>query len=228
MVKSARARPTATVEDYLETIHRLERDGKKVIATRLAEMLNVSLPTATLTLKRMARDGWIVFDQHKQIRLTPAGETAAHSVIRRHMLTEWLLVKTLDVPWSEVHSEAHQIEHTLSDNVEKRLNDNLNRPSTCPHGNPLPDHEELISHWRPLTKAPYGTAATIRRIHETIEDSRETLKYLEQNGLLPGAKVEILENLAFNQTISLRTEKGILSLGWALAENIFVETDILG
>ena len=95
-------KPTATIEDYLGIIYTLERDGEKVIGARLAEILHVSPPTVTVTLKRMVREGWIQIDAKKQISLTPAGKDAAHSVIRRHMLTEWLLSRVLDIPWSDL------------------------------------------------------------------------------------------------------------------------------
>jgi len=106
--------PTATIEDYLGIIYTLQRDGEKVIGARLAEILEVSPPTVTATLKRMVRDGWVRMDGKKNISLTETGREAARSVIRRHMLTEWLLSRVLQIPMSELHDEAHKIEHTIS------------------------------------------------------------------------------------------------------------------
>jgi len=217
-------RPTPTVEDYLQLIHRMARDGHKVIATRLAEVMDVSMPTVTLTLKRMARDGYIVFDEHKEVDLTSIGHSAAESVIRRHMLTEWLLMRMLDVPWSEVHGEADQIEHTISDRVQTQLQDNLDNPTTCPHGNPLPGNEQLVDHYTPLTGMQSGAGGVIRRVHENAEDNPEMLRYLELNGLVPGAPVEVLEVLAFNQTITLRVRDRQLTVGWPVARYVYVET----
>ena len=54
-------RPSATIEDYLGVIYTLNRDGERVIAARLAESLDVSAPTVTITLRRMQRDGWVSF-----------------------------------------------------------------------------------------------------------------------------------------------------------------------
>ena len=79
----------------------MERDGDEVIAARLAESLEVAPPTVTVTLKRMERDGWVATEQGKDIRLTDKGCEAASSVIRRHMLTEWMLARMLKVPWSQ-------------------------------------------------------------------------------------------------------------------------------
>src|SRR4030065_2447886 len=97
--------PTPTIEDYLGIIYTLNRDGEEVYGARLAELLNVSAPTVTVTLQRMVRDEWINLDSEKKIHLTPAGITAASSIIRRHMLTEWMLSKILNLPWCDVPGE---------------------------------------------------------------------------------------------------------------------------
>ena len=107
-------RPTPTIEDYLGVVYTLERDGEAVIGARLAEWLEVSPPTVTATVKRMVRDGWVIMDGSKEIRLTPSGRAAAQSVLRRHMLAELLLARMLGVPWSQVHQEADAMEHTIS------------------------------------------------------------------------------------------------------------------
>ena len=44
---------TSVVEDYLQVLHYLTRDGYPVIAARLVERLNVTPPTVTATLQRM-------------------------------------------------------------------------------------------------------------------------------------------------------------------------------
>jgi len=216
-------RPTRTIEDYLAAIYVMERDEKEAIAARLAETLEVAPPTVTVTLKRMERDGLITAQPRKGIHLTDSGAQAACSVIRRHMLTEWMLVRMLKVSWSQAHAEAHQIEHTISDEIEAQMRVNLDDPKLCPHGNPLPGNEYLTARWIPLTKALPGSTIFIRRIHETAEDESEKLQYLERNGIIPGAQAVVKENLPFNQTVSLNVDGKIITLGFPTAEDIFVE-----
>ena len=143
-------RPTPTIEDYLAVMYIMIRDGESIIAARLAESLEVAPPTVTVTLKRMERDGWIINHGRKGITLTDEGMKAAQSVIRRHMLTEWMLARMLNVPWSRIYKEAHNIEHTISDDIEARMSTNLDDPQLCPHGNPLPGYEHITSEWVPL------------------------------------------------------------------------------
>ena len=217
------SRPTPTIEDYLAIIFEMERDGEEVIAVRLAESLEVAPPTVSMTLKRMERDGWIATTPKKGIHLTKTGSHAANSIIRRHMLTEWMLTRMLKIPWSRVHAEADQIEHTISGEIETQMRTNLDDPQCCPHGNPLPGYEHVAANWRPLTSIIPGEKVIIRRIHETAEDNYELLKFLETNGIVPGAKVEVIEVLSFNQTINLKLDKKKVTLGFATAKYISVE-----
>ena len=216
-------RPTHTVEDYLMTMHVMERDYGEIIAARLAEMLNVTPATVAMTLKRMERDNWITGTGRKAIHLTETGRSAAHSVTRRHMLTEWLLVKILKVPILQVHDEAHGIEHAISQQLEQRLIDILNHPQTCPHGNPLPGCEHVTQSWVPLTELSVGARVTIRRIHEFAEDNAELLKFLVEHKIMPGTTVEIAEVLPFNQTITIHQGSQPITLGFSTARFIFAE-----
>jgi len=183
--------PTATVEDYLGIIYTLQRDGEVVIGARLAEILEVSPPTVTVTLKRMLRDGWVAIDDKKHITLTPSGLEAARSVLRRHMLTEWLLSRVLHIPLSELHEEAHKIEHTLSPMVEAQLVASMDNPEVCPHGNPLPGQETASEKWKPLTAFEAGCTVIVRRMHELIEEDYETLSRLDRLGIQPGNQIQI-------------------------------------
>lgn len=216
-------KPTPTVEDYLQVIHRMERDGHRVIAARLAEVLDVSMPTVTLTLKRMLRDGWIEMNARKEVRLTIAGQQAAQTAVRRHMLAEWLLVRMLNIPWSEAHSEADQIEHTISERVETQMDSNLDYPATCPHGNPLPGFEETTRDWVALTGLDPGARIIIRRVHESIEEKPEALRYIERIGLLPETTAEVLEVQPINQIVRLRVGEEVCAVGWAIASQVFAE-----
>src|SRR4030066_249011 len=211
---SAESRPTPTIEDYLAIMYVMERDGEEIIAARLAESLEVTPPTVTVTLKRMERDGWIEVEGHKNIHLTEPGCEAASSVIRRHMLTEWMLARMLKVPWSEVHTEAHAIEHSISDDIENKMRQNFDDPQLCPHGNPLPGNAYVTALWKPLTQLQAGEQVVIRRIHEMAESDSDLMQYLEINGVIPGTKAEVYEVLPFNQTLTLSVDDQKVVLGF--------------
>ncbi|OGN75615.1 MAG: hypothetical protein A2X25_07840 [Chloroflexi bacterium GWB2_49_20] len=206
------------------TMQVMERDQGEIVAARLAEELNVTPATVAMTLKRMERDNWIDGKgRHKGIHLTETGRKAAYSVVRRHMLTEWLLLKILKLPMLEIHAEAHNIEHAISPQLEERLVDILNNPQVCPHGNPFPGCEEATLAWTPLTEIESGARVVVHRVHELAENNQELLGYLIQNGILPGAQAEVSEVLPFNQTLTIKVDGKTCTLGFSAARYIFVE-----
>jgi len=219
---------SATIEDYLGVMFIMQRDGEPVVGARLAELLGVTPPTVTNTLKRMVRDGLVVMksqpgETQEGPHLTEHGLAMAKSVMRRHMLTEWMLVRMLNVSWSHTHSEAHHIEHSISAAIEEQMRTSLDAPKLCPHGNPLPGYEYMTAGWKPLSDMAAGQQVIIRRIHETAEDVPDLLNFLETNGIIPGKAVEVAEVLPFNQTLTLLVDSQRVTLGFTTAHYIYVE-----
>jgi len=211
---------SSTIENYLSLMYVLERDKEPILGVRLAQLLKVTPPTVTNTLKRMVRDGLISMDQ-KGTHLTKAGKQAARTVVRRHMLTEWMMARML--PWSKLHNEAHNLEHAISTEVEVALFEELGHPQTCPHGNPLPGCEESTASWIRLTHVSPNERVTLRRVHELAEYNLDLLAFLEGKGLTPGAEITVQEVLPFNQTVSVTIGGEAVTLGFASASYLFVE-----
>ncbi len=206
------------------TMHVLERDHGEIVAARLAEILQVTPATVAMTLKRMQRDNWIAGRGRQEgVHLTATGRAAADSVVRRHMLIEWLLLKVLKVPFLQIHAEAHNLEHAISPLLEERLVDILHNPKFCPHGNPFPGCEAAAQQWKPLAELPAGAQGVMRRLHEFGEEDQALLKFLHDNGLMPGAGIKVLEVLTFNQTMTLQVGEKQVMLGFAPARYVYVE-----
>ncbi len=192
---------TPTLEDYLGLIYLLQRDGETVIGARLAERLGVSRPTVTVTLQRMERAGLLTLNERKEVSLTPAGLEAAQDLLRRHMLAERLLHDVLGLPWHQVHEEADRLEHHFSPAAVAQMEGLFNQPLACPHGNPMPGEVPLPS--VPLDQVAAGATAVIVRIVEEAEEQSDLLAFLEENGLLPGARLRVLSCRPYNQTMSI-------------------------
>jgi DtxR family Mn-dependent transcriptional regulator len=213
---------STTVEDYLSLIYVMERDNIPVVGSHLAELLGVSAPTVTNTLKRMVRDGLVTMHENGT-RLTEDGWESARTVVRRHMLTEWMMVRRL--PWSKLHGEAHNLEHAISAESEAALLEELGHPLTCPHGNPLPGEEEAVAGWIPLTEIAAGQKVIIRRIHELAEQNSDLMGFLEKNGVMTDVQATVSEILPFNQTLTLHVQGHDVALGFAAAKFVHVEKD---
>jgi DtxR family Mn-dependent transcriptional regulator len=207
------------VEDYLEEIKRLEEDGERITATVLARILEVSLPSASEMLKRLAGEGYLTREQGGAILLTPEGRRLAHTMLRRHRLVECLLVEKLGMAWHEVHGEAHRIEHAISARVEEALAKALDYPDYCPHGHPIcpVDLREL----RRLTEVEIGGQGTVAQISEIKE---EVLPYLDQMGVRPGIELRVKDVAPLEGPISVETQEGVSSIGRELASLVRVTT----
>ena len=218
---------TATVEDYLVVLYVWERDSRPAHASLLATQIGVSQPTAGATIKRMVRDGWVIVEEHKVLRLTAQGRQKARSVIRRHFIIERLLRDILGVPWSRLHQEAHALEHVISEETLMLMEEKLHHPGTCPHGNPMPGNEMAVAQWIRLIDMKAGQQGVIRRIHELAEDTPDLMSFLEQRALMPGATITILEVQTFNQTMTVIVNGAQVVLGLAMAQSIFAQTALM-
>ena len=133
-----------TVENYVKTIHQIAAreagtDGLSVVSTgQIAKEMGVSPGTVSGMIKTLTEAGLTTHTPYEGVRLTEPGARLALKVIRRHRLLETFLVRTLNMPWDEVHEEAEHMEHAVSDRLIDRLDDYLNLPVVDPHGDPIP------------------------------------------------------------------------------------------
>ena len=206
------------VEDYLEEIKRLEEDGERITATVLARTLEVSLPSASEMLKRLAGEGYLMRERGGAIELTPEGRRLAHTILRRHRLVECLLVDKLGMAWHEVHAEAHKIEHAISARVEEAMAKALDYPDYCPHGHPICPVD--LRRTRRLSELDAGERGEVVQISE----KEEVLPYLDQMGVRPGAEVAIKDVTPNEGPMTVETGQGITSVGRELASLVRVTT----
>src|SRR6266550_832875 len=136
--------PSEVVSRYLEAIYYMWSENEPLRSARLADWLGVSRPTVAVGLRRMTRDGLVRMNVRKEIELTAAGMTAAESIVRRHRIMERWLTDALGLDWVTADAEAARLEHAVSEVVERRLFEVLGRPTTCPHGNPIPGYSKAM------------------------------------------------------------------------------------
>src|SRR5690606_18983230 len=132
-----------TTEMYLRTIFELEEENIIPLRARISERLGHSGPTVSQTVGRMERDGLVVVEDDRHLRLTAEGREKAVNVMRKHRLAERLLADVIGLDWALVHDEACRWEHVMSEQVEKRLLELLDHPTHSPYGNPIPGLEQL-------------------------------------------------------------------------------------
>ncbi|WP_026917756.1 metal-dependent transcriptional regulator [Gordonia shandongensis] len=186
-----------TTEMYLRTIYDLEEEGIVPLRARIAERLEQSGPTVSQTVARMERDGLLRVAGDRHLELTEKGRNLAVSVMRKHRLAERLLVDVIGLPWDQVHDEACRWEHVMSEEVERRLVEVLDNPTTSPYGNPIPGldllgleltavEDEAVR----LVDLPQGeSAVVIARMSEHAQSDPEVISDLRRGGIVPNARV---------------------------------------
>lgn len=187
-----RADPNVVTELLEVLLDRGER-GEPCRREDLPAALGVPTTDVEVALAALAGEDAVV-ERDGEVALTAAGRDLAAVAVRRHRLTERLLLDVIGLEWWKVHHEAERWEGVISDEVEWRIIDLLGDPGTCPHGNPIPgsanrpDQTEAVR----LDRAPVGPVRVVR-ISETLEADDEALQLLEGCGFVPGRDAEIKE-----------------------------------
>ena len=70
--------------------------------------------------------------------LTEKGVQEAERIVRFHRLFELYLADVLKTPHEKVHTEAEEMEHSLTDSLEEKLTEFLNHPEKDPHDQWIP------------------------------------------------------------------------------------------
>src|SRR3989454_4759435 len=156
--------PSEVVSHYLEAIYYMWSEGEPLRSARLADWLGVSRPTVTVALRRMGGYGMVRMNGRKEIELTPSGRRAAEAIVRRHRIMERWLTDGLGLDWVTADEEAARLEHAVSEVVERRLYEVIGRPTTCPHGNPIPGYSKPLPNELRLANMKPRTKATVSRV----------------------------------------------------------------
>lgn len=219
--------PSSTVEDYIKRLYcEQESDPNSLVPMgRLAEVMNVVPGTATAMIKALDDSGLVRYEPREGARLTPGGEKLALHVLRRHRLVELFLCQTLGLNWAEVHDEAEQLEHSMSDKVIERIDALLGYPRVDPHGAPIPCADGTIA-LQSLKSLSTCAAGQTYKIVRVVDTDAPFLQFAEKHGLLPESLVTVKarEESADAIVIHSHSRNRSCTLGISAAGKLFVES----
>jgi DtxR family transcriptional regulator, iron-dependent repressor len=211
---------TVSKEDYLKAIAEAESEEGAAIAVTIARWLDVSPPAVALALRRLRRDKLVQVNPKGRIMLTAAGRKISDKLRFRHHLVERMLHEILGMEWYKVHAEAERLEHSVSEDMERRLVEKLGRDGLCPHGNRIDksaaDRRKLGL--QQLWEAEPGSQVRVDSMHER---DRKLLEYFDRLGIRPGARLKVVGR-NYDGTLSLRLNKRPTILGEAAARKVWV------
>jgi DtxR family Mn-dependent transcriptional regulator len=216
---------TSTVEDYLKCILlEQQRDPAVLVSMRqISAALSVAPGTVTSMVKALADSGLLTYEPYSGVRLTDSGSQLALHVLRRHRLIELFLVRVMGMELSEVHAEAEELEHAVSEQLVNRMDEMLGFPAVDPHGDPIPTPSGTVIEidLPSLTECRLGEPLRVARIGD---QSREFLQLIERRKLLPGSQLAVEKRDEAADNVELRLDSGEpLHLGFRAASKIFVE-----
>ena len=180
---------SASGQDYLKAIWSLgEWSADPVTPSALANRVGVRLSTASDAIRKLAGRGLVEHARYGTVTLTAAGRAQALTMVRRHRLIETFLVETLGYRWDQVHAEAENLEHAVSEFLIDRIDEFLRFPEFDPHGDPIPRADGLIHRLEAiqLSLLKPDQPAVVRRIRD---DDAQLLRFLASRGIGVGTEL---------------------------------------
>src|SRR5687767_5374744 len=215
---------TISIQDYLKNIYELTENGETASTNALAKKLNISPPSVTGMVQKLAsaKPALVEYQKHQGVTLTKEGRKAALEVIRHHRLLEAWLVQTLGYSWDEVHEEAERLEHVISEDFERRIAAAMGHPVRDPHGELIPteDLKMPLDDSTPLSALRPQQAATIQRVKASNPD---LLRHLEELGLVPGARIEVKDYSPYDHNLTVKIGRKTSVLALNITSQIFIE-----
>ncbi|TRO52985.1 metal-dependent transcriptional regulator [Candidatus Bathyarchaeota archaeon] len=228
-------------QDYLKAVYDHSRNGEAVSTTDISKTLKVAPASVTEMLKKMSAKGYVNYSPYHGSTLTEKGTKEAKKVARKHRLLERFLSDVLHIKGDQVHTQACEMEHALSDEAEESLCRFLKHPDKCP------DDGKII----PACTLPFKTCEECIQLHNKgleevgkrkqnllsicevksgstvkvsfIRGGHRVLQRLLDMGLTPGTTIKVERCAPFNGPIEICVRGSKLALGRGIADNVFVE-----
>jgi DtxR family transcriptional regulator, Mn-dependent transcriptional regulator len=207
---------------YAAEIYRLQQDHDQVSLSLLTSQVESSAQAISTMVKRLNKNGYLVHEPYRGVRLTPAGETIAMPALRRHRLTEVFLVKVMKYDWASAHELSDVFERGVNDELEDRMDELAGHPTRCPHGEPIPSKDGVMPQVvdMPLVDVPSGSDCVVSRVRT---HNMEELHYIAELGLVPGMPFHLLSCAPFKGPLRLQMKPTDHIIGYELSQSIWVE-----
>ncbi len=210
-----------SVQDYIKAIYELEVAQKRPSTKSVADLLGVQMASVTGMVKYLAAEGFVKHVPYRGFKVTQKGRGVALRMLRRHRLIELFLVQTLGLGWDEVHADAEQMEHAVSDRLIERIYGYLGQPQFDPHGSPIPTADGKVAAGRriPIAQLKAGHKGIVAE----VEDRDPVfLRYVSSLGIKIGSTVRVIAKEPYGGPVRLRLGKRNILMGVEAAERVRV------
>lgn len=210
-----------SVQNFLKAVYALQQSDERVSTNALADALAIKAPSVTDMARQLEAEQLIDYEKYRGVRLTTSGRELALKVLRRHRLIELYLVEELGYALHEVHEEAEELEHHVSDRFVEAIAHKLGDPELDPHGDPIPSIHGTIARrdLLPLSELSPGQQATVARFKS---DNSDMLEHILDRGFKLESEVEVVARDPFDGPVTVRLNGEERVIGCLVAANILV------
>ena len=215
---------TLAEENYLKAILSISfYENNKVSTSAIAQEIGTTAASVSDMLKKLQEKKLIKYKKYQGVELSKKGKKTAINILRKHRLWETFLVKNLGFNWGEVHEIAEQLEHIKSTKLVEKLDNYLGSPNFDPHGEPIPTKDGRLptSNTVSLNKLMTGNKGMVMGV--TL-DEKSFLDYLTKLNINIGVKIEILEKIYFDKSISIKIKNKVLHISNDVAKHLLIKT----
>lgn len=205
-------------DDYILAIYDLIEKKETATNKKIAEILGIKAASVSEMLKKLVEEGE-VYTENKSILLTETGKMRARALLTKHRLWELFLVEYLGYSWQNVHQDAKALEYVTSNGLKDRLNEFLNKPMHCPHGNEIYENHPDTDKLKKLSEVSKGISC---RLHK-VEDDRDLIEYLEEKKIALGDEFVVKDIDNFDDSILVSSESEDKHIAGKAAVRMMVE-----
>src|SRR5687767_13238255 len=212
---------------YAAEIYRLQQDHEQVSLSLLTSHVESSAQAISTMVKRLNKNGYLVHEPYRGVRLTDDGIKIALPSLRRHRLTEVFLVKVMKYDWASAHELSDVFERGVNDELEDRIDELAGHPMRCPHGEPIPSKDGVMPVVRDesLANVPSGSDCIVSRVR--THDSGK-LRYIAELGLTPETPFHLLSCAPYQGPLRLQMKPHDHIIGHELSKTIWVRVERQG
>lgn len=116
------------------------RNGRKARIKDIKNQLdldnyhNISYSTIDSCIKRLEKEGYVLWKKYKPVLLTNKGKNVTKELIRHAQLLELFLFNELGLNAQEAHNESEKFNFLFSCSVISKIYEKYKHPEKCPCG----------------------------------------------------------------------------------------------
>ncbi|MFX0014375.1 MAG: metal-dependent transcriptional regulator [Promethearchaeota archaeon] len=175
------------IMEVLFDITIIKKENQRIKMGEILDKIGQELAKTQLTnivRRKLEPQGFVDYTPYDGILLTDQGFQVAKRIARNHRLAEAMLSQIFNVPFKELHEQACNIEHGISDRLAVLIFQKLKEKKT-PFGDiiPMGEVEDSGCDNKSLTEIPVGKKVVLTKINNHTADTAEELEYYDIHGI---------------------------------------------